>query len=62
MVAPSESQLGMKLLVERVVIVVAGDIVVARAVGVGAQSLVVGCLCESISVSNFTTPSECPLE
>ena len=54
-VAPSE--LGVELLVERVVIVVAGAIVVVGAVEVGAQSLVVGSLRESVSVSDFMTPS-----
>ena len=55
MVAPSE--LDMELLVEQVVIVIVVAVVVVGIVEVGARSLVIGSLCESISVSNFTTPS-----
>ena len=54
MVAPSE--LDVQLLVERKVIGVVWAIVVAGAVEVGARSLVVGSLHESISASDFTIP------
>ena len=50
-------KLGMELLVELVVIVVVGAIVVAGAIEVGARSLVIGSLHESISASDFMTPS-----
>ena len=39
------------------VIVVVGVIVVAGAVEVGPRSLIVGSLCESVSMSDFVTPS-----
>lgn len=51
------SEFGMQLLVAQVVIVVAGAIIVAGAVRVGVQSLVVDSPQELISANDITTPS-----